>query len=100
MTKIVKCFRHTPGPWGFEGELVFTHDSRIICVVQNPSGPSPRWQADVRLIAASPEMADVLVSCEDMLARRADPGAPTYAPVDERRLLTSVSAVLAKVRVA
>ena len=48
---------HTPGPWKVVGQSVIS-DSGIIC--NPPSGPIDELEANARLIAAAPDMLEVL----------------------------------------
>jgi hypothetical protein len=53
---------HTPGPWTlFDDEIVAERTDRHLCTVPLEDGLDPtEWQANVRLIAAAPELLDAL----------------------------------------
>ena len=66
---------HTPGPWGFEGELVFSDShlagrGNIVCLNPALKGlehSAKRWEANARLIAAAP---DLLAFITEWLSRQ------------------------------
>ncbi|HGL4260217.1 TPA: hypothetical protein ACKE3D_003947 [Burkholderia dolosa] len=67
--------KHTPGPWHYqEYSDVYTHlvrdASKRAIVLYAPQSSSPVSEANARLAAAAPDMAEVL----EMLAAEADAG--------------------------
>ncbi len=53
---------HTQGPWTvFEDEIVAEQTDQHLCTVPLEDGINPtEWQANLRLIAAAPELLDAL----------------------------------------
>lgn len=94
--------RHTPGPWGFgrtaEGHRMILGDSgngRYVCGVQIYQTPraaglweEPEREANARLIAASPSMADLL---RRLVSLESDDGLPlaVWGLIREARALLS-----------
>jgi len=106
---------HTPGPWTWTGHE-FTNGKRTVLSLDDdgacgdpeccPGGPSYYIgvsDGDARLIAASPDMVDVLLSCAGLLNDYSDvndgpDGEPR--PNKAMSLLQDVEAVLRKAGVA
>jgi len=73
--------RHTPGPWEVHGDttsqLFYVHGSNAVCDIRRGSGQygdgrfhrtPAEDEANARLIAAAPKLAEALKSCERVFA--------------------------------
>lgn len=68
--------KHTPGPWEFAtrpdsggvSRPVVTHGMDLICAVSRRDGNDAESESNARLIAAAPELLEVMTKCEALLA--------------------------------
>ena len=84
----------TPGPWAFiNDEIVGADDSTSVALVGLHDGLNPaEWQANASLIAAAPEMRDVLL----MIRALKIPGKTKIMLPSDGAIMQALEAVLAK----
>ena len=52
--------KHTPGPWKAYDEFIYDDNSKTIAEVRTYQSGEMPWQANARLMAASPELFEIL----------------------------------------
>lgn len=65
--------KHTPGPWGLDGNLIEGPDGERVACITAYSRRTPKQKANARLIAAAPEM---LAALQAVLAEIEGPDRP------------------------
>ena len=56
--------KHTQGPWEITAEHIITGNSEYIAWLDESTVPETEWRANARLIAAAPELLDLLREAE------------------------------------
>ena len=86
--------KHTPGPWGLDGNLIEGPDGERVACITAYSRRTPKQKANARLIAASP---DLLAALQALVAELDGSGKPyssdSYAP---EHFVTAAKAAIAK----
>lgn len=88
---------HTPTPWVACDDAILADDGCIeVCIVPLQDGMNPtEWQANMRLIAAAPDLLEALKRALDWLASY--PGGCARDGYDEARAAIAKAEGLAKV---
>ena len=60
--------KHTPGPWKVDGTYIYeVQQDKILAEVETYNNNELPYEANARLIAAAPEMLDLLGECLEQL---------------------------------
>lgn len=56
----MKMSKHTPGPWKAYDEFIYGDNSKTIAELRTYQSGEMPWQANARLIAAAPELLEMV----------------------------------------